>query len=143
MPARYMVFFFFSSRRRHTRYWRDWSSDVCSSDLGTHLELHFGATFYRARVWLNGVELGSHEGGFTAYSFDVTARLRARNLLVVRLDNRPGVATIPGFAERGSLQARYDWWTYGGIVRDVWLTTSGPAWVRRQSIRTEQNASGA
>src|SRR5947209_11523783 len=27
------VIFFFSSRRRHTRYWRDWSSDVCSSDL--------------------------------------------------------------------------------------------------------------
>src|SRR5258707_4398342 len=25
--------FFFTSRRRHTRYWRDWSSDVCSSDL--------------------------------------------------------------------------------------------------------------
>src|SRR3712207_8791196 len=29
----YSFFFFFSSRRRHTRYWRDWSSDVCSSDL--------------------------------------------------------------------------------------------------------------
>src|SRR3712207_5079705 len=33
--------FFFSSRRRHTTYWRDWSSDVCSSDLlptlGEHL----------------------------------------------------------------------------------------------------------
>src|SRR5947209_10099367 len=28
--------FFFSSRRRHTRYWRDWSSDVCSSDLAGH-----------------------------------------------------------------------------------------------------------
>src|SRR5437660_8968427 len=27
------VFFFFSSRRRHTRWPRDWSSDVCSSDL--------------------------------------------------------------------------------------------------------------
>src|SRR3712207_9010710 len=26
---------FFSSRRRHTRYWRDWSSDVCSSDLSS------------------------------------------------------------------------------------------------------------
>src|SRR3712207_9172466 len=26
-------FFFFSSRRRHRRYWRDWSPDVCSSDL--------------------------------------------------------------------------------------------------------------
>src|SRR3712207_9251812 len=30
-------FFFFSSRRRHTRYWRDWSSDVCSSDLHARL----------------------------------------------------------------------------------------------------------
>src|SRR2546429_9419007 len=29
-------FFFFSSRRRHTRCSRDWSSDVCSSDLGDH-----------------------------------------------------------------------------------------------------------
>src|SRR5205809_3802169 len=29
----YCVFFFFSSRRRHTRCSRDWSSDVCSSDL--------------------------------------------------------------------------------------------------------------
>src|SRR5699024_11812689 len=28
------LFFFFSSRRRHTRSKRDWSSDVCSSDLG-------------------------------------------------------------------------------------------------------------
>src|SRR5690606_40076177 len=28
-----MHFFFFSSRRRHTRFSRDWSSDVCSSDL--------------------------------------------------------------------------------------------------------------
>src|SRR5690606_39553185 len=30
-----LVCFFFSSRRRHTRFSRDWSSDVCSSDLGT------------------------------------------------------------------------------------------------------------
>src|SRR5437660_2020535 len=30
----FFFFFFFSSRRRHTRWPRDWSSDVCSSDLG-------------------------------------------------------------------------------------------------------------
>src|SRR2546430_5376267 len=30
----YAFFFFFSSRRRHTRFDCDWSSDVCSSDLG-------------------------------------------------------------------------------------------------------------
>src|SRR3712207_8890081 len=32
--------FFFSSRRRHTRYWRDWSSDVCSSDLSDYALWH-------------------------------------------------------------------------------------------------------
>src|SRR5260370_17522374 len=31
--TRFVVFFFFSSRRRHTRFKCDWSSDVCSSDL--------------------------------------------------------------------------------------------------------------
>src|SRR3712207_657171 len=34
MTSSLFLSFFFSSRRRHTRYWRDWSSDVCSSDLG-------------------------------------------------------------------------------------------------------------
>src|SRR2546430_12974150 len=33
MSIRLSVFFFFSSRRRHTRFDCDWSSDVCSSDL--------------------------------------------------------------------------------------------------------------
>ena len=110
---------------------------------GGHIELHFGATFYSARVWLNGKELGRHEGGFTAYSFDISPRLNDMNVLAVRIDNRPGVATIPGFAERGAPQARYDWWTYGGMVRDVWLTTTGAAWVRRQEIRASTRADGA
>src|SRR2546429_2524084 len=34
-----MLYFFFSSRRRHTRCSRDWSSDVCSSDLLLALDL--------------------------------------------------------------------------------------------------------
>jgi beta-glucuronidase len=90
-----------------------------------HVELHFGATFYSAHVWLNGIELGTHEGGYTAYSFDITHRLRRTNVLAVRLDNRAGMATIPGIAARGGPNASYDWWTYGGLVRDVWLTTTG------------------
>jgi beta-glucuronidase len=110
---------------------------------GAHVELHFGATFYSARVWLNGVELGSHEGGFTAYSFDISRQLRGTNFLAVRIDNRPGAATIPGFGERGSPGAWYDWWAYGGLVRDVWLSQSGPKWIRRQSIRSELKAGRA
>src|SRR6267142_5876070 len=35
----HIVFFFFSSRRRHTRLTCDWSSDVCSSDLADRLQI--------------------------------------------------------------------------------------------------------
>src|SRR6266702_7603055 len=48
-----IYFFFFSSRRRHTRWPRDWSSDVCSSDLSDNLPvpiscfLNATGTFHR------------------------------------------------------------------------------------------------
>jgi beta-glucuronidase len=113
--------------------------------LGQHVELNFGATFYRARVWLNGVELGGHEGGHTAYRFDVTERLRGDNFLAVEIDNMPTAQTIPGWALRlrsgGNIW--YDWWHYGGIVRDVWLSASGEALVRRQQIRVRIEGSDA
>src|SRR5437868_11960883 len=38
MAIHWCFYFFFSSRRRHTRSKRDWSSDVCSSDLGIYYE---------------------------------------------------------------------------------------------------------
>src|SRR6266542_6867877 len=38
------AFFFFSSRRWHTRCYRDWSSDVCSSDLRQLQRVHIGLT---------------------------------------------------------------------------------------------------
>src|SRR5690606_40810940 len=42
-----LVCFFFSSRRRHTRFSRDWSSDVCSSDLLVRVRHKHFAFFYR------------------------------------------------------------------------------------------------
>src|SRR5205085_8489756 len=42
-----LYLFFFSSRRRHTRFDCDWSSDVCSSDLVTKEDLEKPMTFYR------------------------------------------------------------------------------------------------
>src|SRR5215208_7400996 len=50
-----MCFFFFSSRRRHTRWPRDWSSDVCSSDLDS---LGF---FYSAITGYLGFEVNEGE----------------------------------------------------------------------------------
>jgi beta-glucuronidase len=106
---------------------------------GGHVELHFGATFYRSRVWLNGVLLGGHEGGHTAYFFDVTPHLQPSNTLAVEIDNQPGVDTIPGWALKleSSNNIWYDWWHYGGIVRDVFLAVNEAAFVRRQQIRTK------
>ena len=93
-----------------------------------HVELQFDATFYRSRVWLNGVELGTHQGGHTAYWFDITPHLRPENMIAVELNNEPGFTTIPGFAMslRGTDNIWYDWWHYGGIVRDVFLRISDP-----------------
>src|SRR5438132_2678909 len=42
------LFFFFSSRRRHTRSLCDWSSDVCSSDLSRRRSLHIANAFEKA-----------------------------------------------------------------------------------------------
>src|SRR6266852_7786647 len=55
------MFFFFSSRRRHTRCYRDWSSDVCSSDLGLedHLRLR---QLVQAERTLELAEHASDEG---------------------------------------------------------------------------------
>src|SRR3712207_6819435 len=60
-----IVSVFFSSRRRHTRYWRDWSSDVCSSDLSmatpvlTVQDLHKS---FGPRVVFDGVAFAVDEG---------------------------------------------------------------------------------
>lgn len=113
---------------------------VPASLLSSHVELHFGATFYRSRVWVNGVEVGGHEGGHTAYALDVSRQLHAgENRIAVRLDNRPGMATIPGYAMRQAASGNvwYDWWHYGGIVRDVWLAANEHGLIRRQRIASK------
>src|SRR3712207_9014749 len=48
------LLFFFSSRRRHTRYWRDWSSDVCSSDLANIPPIFLGLCFSLSPLNLEG-----------------------------------------------------------------------------------------
>jgi len=105
-----------------------------------HLELHFGATFYHSRVWINGVEAGSHDGGHTEYFFDISKLVKpGENLIAVLLDNRPTLTSIPGLAMklRSSKNIWYDWWHYGGIVRDVWLSESEGVLIRRQQIRSD------
>jgi beta-glucuronidase len=105
-----------------------------------HVELHFAATFYMSHVWVNGAEAGKHEGGHTEYFFDVTKLLKpGQNMIAVELDNRPTETSIPGLALKlkpgGNIW--YDWWHYGGIVRDVWLAENDGVLIRRQQIRSD------
>jgi beta-glucuronidase len=109
---------------------------------GTHVELHFGGAFDHARVYLNGVELGRHDGGFTEFSFDVTAKLRGENYLAVELDNRPTAKSIPGVSASAP-HDWYDWWHWGGLVREAWLSVTPSSFVRRQQIRTTPGADAA
>ena len=105
-----------------------------------HVELHFAATFYLSRVWVNGSEAGKHEGGHTGYFFDISKLLKpGQNTIAVELDNRPTETSIPGLALKlkpgGNIW--YDWWHYGGIVRDVWLAESDGVLIRRQQVRSD------
>lgn len=105
---------------------------------GQHAELHFDAVFYKARVWVNGVPAGAHEGGHTGFDIDVSRLLHAgANRILVAADERPGFATIPGYAMRlkASGNVWYDWWRGGGITRDVSLRIADTGLIRRQTIR--------
>jgi beta-galactosidase/beta-glucuronidase len=98
-----------------------------------HLRLRFEAVFYTARVWLNGEYLGEHEGGYTPFEFDVTgiAEPGAENIIAVRVDNNRATDRIPAILRGGW---SYDWWNYGGIVRNVALEITSQAYIAHQQI---------
>jgi len=79
--------------------------------------LRFEAVNYRAYVYLNGKEVGRHEGGFTPFVLEVTEALRAGdNRLVVGVDSSHDAQSIPTQIT--------DWDLYGGITRKVSLVTT-------------------
>src|SRR6266498_5401624 len=66
VTIRPFFFFFFSSRRRHPSCGRDWSSDVCSSDLGLHQHHCDFQMFYVLNGWIRFVYEGQGEHTFHA-----------------------------------------------------------------------------
>jgi beta-glucuronidase len=111
---------------------------------GRHVELHFGATFYKSRIWLNGKLVGEHEGGFSEYYVDLSHELKGNNFLAVEINNEPKADTIPGADLKvGPNGTIYDWWPYGGITRDAWLTVSEEAVARWQHIDSRPTGSSA
>jgi beta-glucuronidase len=95
--------------------------------------LHFGACNYLAAVYLNGEELGDHEGGFTPFDFEITDRVRAHgNFLVLRINNTRGRDQVP--------TVNTDWWNYGGITRPVALVEVPETFVQDYFVQLEKGS---
>ncbi|MBI5691508.1 MAG: glycoside hydrolase family 2 [Verrucomicrobia bacterium] len=103
------------------RLWYRRAFTVPAAWKGERVLLHFEAVDYEATVWLNGALVGSHAGGSTAFSFDLTDYLRdgANELALSVWD-----PTSAGEQPRGKqiLDPRGIWYTpVSGIWQTVWL----------------------
>lgn len=82
--------------------------------------LHFGAVDQEATVYLNGQKIGTHVGGYEAFSFDITDALQAENHLIVEAVDRLTDEVLPygkQCEKRGGM-----WYTpVSGIWQSVWL----------------------
>lgn len=100
---------------------------------GKRLFLHFGAVNYLADVYLNGSKLGSHEGGFTPFQFEITGKVKAgANALVVKVNNTRHKDGLPGNG--------YDWLNYGGITRDVNIIERAATYVEDHSLQLKKGS---
>ena len=99
---------------------------------GQRVFLYFGAVNYKTIVFLNGKELGKHEGGFTPFNFEVTNLLQqGNNSLVLKVDNTRRKENIPTDI--------FDWWNYGGITRSVMLVETPEIFIRDYSIQLSKD----
>jgi len=100
----------------------------------TRTFVFFGAANYFARVYLNGMPLGEHEGGFTPFNFEATNTLvDGNNSLVVEVNNARRADGVPALNS--------DWWNYGGLTRDVLLVEVPETFVRDYTIQLAKGSS--
>ncbi len=80
------------------------------------LSLLFEGVYMNCTAWLNGKEVGGHVYGYTSFEIDITCAVRTgNNTLLMRVDN--------------SMQPGSRWYSGSGITRDVWLRTTGQAYI--------------
>ena len=89
--------------------------------------LYFCAINYEAIVYLNGKIIGKHIGGYTPFNYDVTEYINdGDNFLIIKVDNKRNRDNIPTNI--------FDWWNYGGIIRDVALVETNKVYVQNYTI---------
>ena len=101
--------------------WYRRSFEVPSAWKGQRVLLHFGAVDWKTDVWVNDIKVGTHTGGFTPFSFDISSALRkGSNQLTVKVWD----PTDDSYQPRGK-QSNHPhgiWYTpVSGIWQTVWL----------------------
>lgn len=81
-------------------------------DPGEETWLEFRGANSSAVIWLNGQQLGGHDGGYSTFRVELTPALATENTLIVVVDNAPNDTVYP---------QRADFTFYGGLYRDVHL----------------------
>lgn len=107
--------------RHEERMWYRRMFTVPAEWRGERVLLHFGAVDWKATVYCNGREVGGHEGGYGAFSIDLTDRLKpGDNELIVNVFDPTDRGRQP--VGKQSLQPRGYWYTAcSGIWQTVWL----------------------
>lgn len=91
---------------------------------GERLFLHFGAVDYAATVWVNGLKVGAHEGGYTPFSVEISEAIlaNASQEIVVRAEDDPQDLTKPRGKQDWKLEPHSIWYPRTtGIWQTVWL----------------------
>jgi len=103
---------------------------------GQRVLLHFGAVNYWAMVWVNGKLAGSHEGGMTPFTFDVTPLLQqGANTVTVRAHFPPEDRYIPRGKQYWKPKSESIFYTRtSGIWQPVWMEPVGASYLERAKI---------
>lgn len=132
--------------------WYERTFSVPAKWNGQRVLLHFGAVDWKADVWVNGVAVGGHSGGYTPFEFDITNALKkGENTLRVRVWD----PSDSGYQPRGKQVNNPEgiWYTpVSGIWQTVWLEAVPQCYIRnvkitpdfdRNTFRTEVEVCGA
>ena len=114
--------------------WYRTTFTVPSAWKGRRLMLNFDAVDWKTVVYVNDIQIGSHTGGYTHFSFDVTPYLKnGANSLVLKVED----ATDNDFQPRGKQVSKPSgiWYTaVSGIWQSVWMEPVAPAHVTDYNV---------
>jgi beta-glucuronidase len=111
---------------------------------GRRIVLNFESATHRATVWVNDVEVMSHEGGYTPFEADITDHVAAgQEVRITALINNTlhWQSIPPGVIEDTPAGQRQRYWhdffNYAGIHRNVWLYATDPTHISDITITTD------